>query len=79
MQNMSNVPVYIYLLKVRAKLKQGHWRRSGVFIVNLLRTYFAFCSSASIVNFEHVIAGGGCSNSENVRHSMSPLLKLRAV
>ena len=79
MQNMSNVPVYIYLLKVRAKLKQGHWRRSGVFIVNVLQTYFAFCFSASIVNFEHVIAGWGCSNSENVRHSKSPLLKLRAV
>ena len=79
MQNMSNVPVYIYLLKVRAKLKQGHWRRSGVFIVNVLRTYFVFCSSASIVNFEHVIAGWGGSNSKNVRYIKSPLLKLRAV
>ena len=31
-------------------------RRFGVFTVNFL-TYFTPCSSVSIVNFEHVIAG----------------------
>ena len=36
-----------------------HWRRSGVFIVNfeLFVNYFTPCSSVSVVNFEHVIAG----------------------
>ena len=34
------------------------WRLSVVFIVNIL-TYFTFCSSVFIVNFEHVIIGWG--------------------
>ena len=36
--------------------ERRQWRRSGVFIVNF-ETYFSPCSSASIVNFEHVIVG----------------------
>ena len=63
------IPAGIYLLKVnnrdtRARYKifskliikipeQPHWRRSGIFIVN----FGHICSSVSIVNFEHVIAG----------------------
>ena len=35
----------------------SQWRRSGAFIVNLLLAYFAICSSVSIENFEHVVAG----------------------
>ena len=33
------------------------WHLSGIFIVNLLLTYFTPCSSVSIVNFEQVNAG----------------------
>ena len=33
------------------------WRRSGIFIVVNFEQYFTPCSSVSIVNFEHIIAG----------------------
>ena len=36
--------------------KQRQWRRFGVFIVNFEHISH-LCSSVSIVNFEHVIAG----------------------
>ena len=36
----------------RKRFYYRHWRRSG-----FLMLYFAPCSSVSIVNFEHVIAG----------------------
>ena len=67
-----NTPPGIYLLKINnrntrirceicSKLtikipERRQWRRSGVFIINF-KTYFTPCSSVSIVNFEHVIAG----------------------
>ena len=38
--------------------KRRQWRRFGVFIVNLEHTSH-LCSSVSIVNFEHAIAGWG--------------------
>ena len=45
-------------------LKQGmsHWRRSGVFIVNVEHIYTP-CSSVSIVNFEQVNAGWAVTSS----------------
>ena len=65
------IPVGLYLVKVnnrntrtRCKIcskltmkttERRHWRRSGVFIINLV--YFTPCSIVSTVNFEHVIAG----------------------
>ena len=36
--------------------KRHQWRRFGVFIVNF-EHILHLCSNASIVNFEHVIAG----------------------
>ena len=36
--------------------KRRHWRRFGGIIVNF-EHILNFCSSVSIVNFEHVIAG----------------------
>ena len=39
------------------ELKREHWEGKGVFLVSLLLTYFIPCSSVSVVNFEHVIAG----------------------
>ena len=41
------------MFKINNKVT-GDWRRSGNF---KLWTYFTPCSSVSIVNFEHVIAG----------------------
>ena len=56
----------IYLLKVNNKNtktkvwnKRRHWHRFGVFIVNFEHISH-LCSSDSIVNFEHIIAGWVC-------------------
>ena len=67
----SNNPVGIYLLKVKNRItttwceiyskltrktpERRHWRRSGVFIDYF--EHFTPCSSVSIINFEHLIAG----------------------
>ena len=42
--------------------KRRHWRRFGGFIVNF-EDVWHLCSSVSIVNFEHVIAGWVCDQS----------------
>ena len=42
----------ICLKLIKIIRERRHWRRSGIFIVN-----FTPCSSVSIVNFEHVMAG----------------------
>ena len=42
--------------------KRRHWRRFGGFIVNFEHVWH-LCSSVSIVNFEHVIAGWVCDQS----------------
>ena len=75
------IPVGLYLVKVnnrntrtRCKIcskltmkttERRHWRRSGVFIINLV--YFTPCSIVSTVNFEHVIAGWINSKESEIR------------
>ena len=44
------------------KQDMSHWRRSGVFIVNVEHIYTP-CSSVSIVNFEQVNAGWAVTSS----------------
>ena len=45
------------MLPYTVKNSKSQWRCSGDFVVNLEHIYLTHCSSVSIVNFEHVIAG----------------------
>ena len=52
------------MFKVNNKDTKWHqWHRFGVFIVNFEHISH-LCSSVSIINFEHVIAGWVCSNEQ---------------
>ena len=50
-----------------------YWRRSGVFIVNFQHISH-LCSSVSIVNFEHVIAGRDCCFNNILKPQKEPFL-----
>ena len=51
------------MLPYTVKNSKSQWRCSGDFVVNLEHIYLTHCSSVSIVNFEHVIAGWVCISS----------------
>ena len=45
------------MLPYAVKNSKSQWCRSGDFVVNFEHIYLTHCSSVSIVNFQHVIAG----------------------
>ena len=58
------------MFKVNNTPERRQWRDSGVFIVNF-ETYFTPCSSVSIVNFQHVIAGWVSKEIQPISHQCS--------
>ena len=65
-------PAGIYLLKVNNRNTRTRCEIGSVILVSSLLTlnYFTPCSSASIVNFEHVIAGWEANPNCSIRKEM---------
>ena len=85
----SIMPVSIYLLKVNYRNNRTRWEICSKFKIKTperrlwlyckLSTYFTPCSSASIANFEHAIAGwdGNTFVFSNFGHTFSNLMVLQ--